>query len=206
MKRNVLFVLAAIVVCGLTMTLFTQCNKDKPEENNPEVKMMYMVSVSPDVLTVADIEVNYVDASGAKQKEIMTDTVWKKPFTANTLPLTEGIWAKLTPKTILAEGTYQLGIQTAASYRATLPDGSQIDEAYGNDYESTVATAQSADEVAAWCAKSPTVAITLNEAGNAQLTTVDFGGNDAGSNGGGVVLCELFCWIWDLDPAVYCAK
>ncbi len=146
--------------------------------------MMYMVSVSPDVLTVADIEVNYVDASGAKQKEIMTDTVWKKPFTANTLPLTEGIWAKLTPKTILAEGTYQLGIQTAASYRATLPDGSQIDEAYGNDYESTVATAQSADEVAAWCAKSPTVAITINEDGNAQLTTVDFGGN-AGSDGGG---------------------
>lgn len=205
MKRNVLFVLAAIVVCGLTMTLFTQCNKDKPEENNPEVKMMYMVSVSPDVLTVADIEVNYVDASGAKQKEIMTDTVWKKPFTANTLPLTEGIWAKLTPKTILAEGTYQLGIQTAASYRATLPDGSQIDEAYGNDYESTVATAQSAEEVAAWCAKSPTVAFIIDKEGVAESTTIDFGGNGQTDNGG-LLLCELFCWIWDLDPAVYCAK
>ena len=205
MKRNVLFVLAAIVVCGLTMTLFTQCNKDKPEENNPEVKMMYMVSVSPDVLTVADIEVNYVDASGAKQKEIMTDTVWKKPFTANTLPLTEGIWAKLTPKTILAEGTYQLGIQTAASYRATLPDGSQIDEAYGNDYESTVTTAQSTEEVAAWCAKSPTVAFIIDKEGVAKSTTIDFGGNGQTGNGG-LLLCEIFCWMWDLDPAEYCAK
>jgi len=205
MKRNVLFALAAIVVCGLTMTLFTQCNKDKPEENNPEVKMMYMVSVSPDVLTVADIEVNYVDASGAKQKEIMTDTVWKKPFTANTLPLTEGIWAKLTPKTILAEGTYQLGIQTAASYRATLPDGSQIDEAYGNDYESTVTTAQSAEEVAAWCAKSPTVAFIIDKEGVAESTTIDFGGNGQTGNGG-LLACEIFCWIWDLDPEEYCAK
>ena len=34
--------LAAVVVCGLAVTLFTQCNKDK--EKNPEVKMMYYVS------------------------------------------------------------------------------------------------------------------------------------------------------------------
>ena len=60
--------------------------------------MMYYVSVSPDVLNVADVEINYLDAAGVKQKEILTDTTWRKPLTTNTLPLTEGVWAKLTPK------------------------------------------------------------------------------------------------------------
>ena len=87
MKRNIFLTLAAVVVCGLAVTLFTQCNKDK--EKNPEVKMMYYVSVSPDVLNVADVEINYLDASGAKQKEVLTDSVWRKPITTNTLPLTE---------------------------------------------------------------------------------------------------------------------
>ena len=56
MKRNILLTLAAVVVCGLAVTLFTQCKK---ENKNPEVKMMYYVSVSPDVLNVADVEINY---------------------------------------------------------------------------------------------------------------------------------------------------
>ena len=71
--------LAAVVVCGLALTLFTQCNKDK--EKNPEVTMAYYVSVSPDVLSVADVEINYLDATGAKQKEVLTDSVWRKPIT-----------------------------------------------------------------------------------------------------------------------------
>jgi hypothetical protein len=63
--------LVAVVLCGLTVTQFTQCKK---ENKNPEVKMMYYVSVSPDVLNVADVEINYLDAAGVKQKEILTDT------------------------------------------------------------------------------------------------------------------------------------
>ena len=51
--------LAAVVVCGLAVTLFTQCNKDKNKK--PEVTMAYCVSVSPDVLNVADVEINYLD-------------------------------------------------------------------------------------------------------------------------------------------------
>ena len=29
MKKSILMTLAAVVVCGLAVTLFTQCNKDK---------------------------------------------------------------------------------------------------------------------------------------------------------------------------------
>jgi len=209
MKRNILIALAAFLVCGLTVTLLTQCKKDKSSNNpvivnHPEVTMRYFVSVSPDVLNVADIEINYIDETGAKKKEILTDTVWNKPFISNALPLTEGIWAKITPKTFIAEGDYQLSVQTSASYIARLTDGTETYEAWGNSFND-VTTAHDADQIATWCAKSPTIAIVVDEQGDARPTIVDFGGN-SGSGGGGLLACELFCWIWDLDPAVYCAK
>ena len=200
MKRNVLMTLAAIVVCGLLVTLFTQCKKDK---KNPEVKMMYYVSVSEDVLNVADVEINYLDATGAQQKEIMTDTAWKKPFTANTLPLTEGVWAKLTPKTNIAEGNYQLSLRTVAAYNAILSDGTNAHDGWENI--DNIIIAQNEEEVTAWCAQSPAVAITIDKEGNSEITQIDFGGNydydlehyqDSG--------CVFFCWIFGLDPEGYC--
>ena len=205
MKRNILFVLAAVLVCGLSVTLLTQCKKNKTDVvTNPEVTIRYYVAVSPDVLNVANVEINYLDATGAKQKEILTSTEWNKPITANTLPLTEGVWAKITPKASIADGEYLLKVQTAASYMAKLANGTETHEAWGNNFSAST-TAHNAEEVAVWCTNSPTVAIILDEEGNVRPTTVDFGGN-SGSGGGGLLACELFCWIWDLDPAEYCAK
>ena len=184
--------LAALVVCGLAMTLFTQCNKDK--EKNPEVTMAYYVSVSPDVLSVADVEINYLDASGAKQKEVLTDSVWRKPITTNTLPLTEGVWAKLTPKTNIAEGNYQLRIQTVAAFAVILSDGTKTHEAWTNqDYDITT-TAQNADEVAAWCAQSPTIAQSINKEGVTENAQVDFGGNFFGYDTSDW-FGDLTCWF-----------
>lgn len=193
MKRNVLMTLAAIVVCGLAVTLFTQCNKDK--EKNPEVKMMYYVSVSPDVLSVADVEINYLDASGAQQKEILTDSTWHKPLEANTLPITEGIWAKLTPKASIADGNYQLRIQTAAAFTADLTDGTNTYEGWTNANYEIITTAQNADEVAAWCTQSPTVARTINKEGVSDPTHVDFGGNDDLDNTNAALACWFFCEV-----------
>ena len=203
MKRNVLMTLAAIVVCGLVVTLFTQCNKDK--EKNPEVNMLYYVSVSPDVLSVADVEINYLDATGAKQKEIMTDTAWKKPFTANTLPLTEGVWAKLTPKTNIAEGNYQLSLRTVAAYNAILSDGTNAHDGWENI--DNIIIAQNEEEVAAWCAQSPAVAITIDKEGNSEITQIDFGGNyDYNLDHYRSSLCVGWCWLFGLDPEEYCDK
>ena len=175
MKKSIFMTLATVVICGLALTLFTQCNKDK--EKNPEVTMAYYVSVSPDVLNVADVEINYLDATGAKQKEVLTDSVWRKPITTNTLPLTEGVWAKLTPKTNIAEGNYQLRIQTVAAFAAILSDGTKVHEAWTNQDYDISTTAQNADEVAAWCAQSPTIAQSINKEGVAENAQVDFGGN-----------------------------
>lgn len=195
MKRNVLMTLAAIVVCGLAVTLFTQCNKDK----NPEVTMMYYVSVSPDVLSVANVEINYLNATGAQQKEILTDTAWKKPLETNTLPLTEGVWAKLTPKASIADGNYQLSIHAVAAYGIKLTDGTNTHDGWQNANYSTITTARNADEVAVWCAQSPTVAITIDKEGVSDLTHVDFGGNGDSTNSYNG-FCKFIAWLFGFDP------
>ena len=173
--------LAAIMFCGFTVTVLSACssdNDDKTETPQEQaVKMFYVVEVSDDVLKVADVEVNYVDQTGAKQKEVMTSKEWIKALDTKTLPLTEGLWAKITPKSPVASGDYQLKVTTAAGYQAQLANGKKIFDGYGSDPEAAPTAAQTAEEVAAWCAKSPTVGFTVSKEGYAKQTSVDFGGN-----------------------------
>jgi hypothetical protein len=138
---------------------------------------MYYLKVSSDVLQVADVEVNYVDQTGAKKKEALTSAEWKKTFSANALPLTEGLWAKITPKASIAEGSYQLNLTTAAGYEAKLPTGKTIADAFGSSASKTPSTAKTADNVATWCAQSTAIAFTVGVEGYAKTATVDFGGN-----------------------------
>ena len=202
MKKNLLTMLVAILFCGFTVTWLSACSSgdDDNKTETPQeqaVKMFYVVEVSDDVLKVADVEVNYVDQTGAKQKEVMTSKEWKKTLDTKTLPLTEGLWAKITPKSAVASGNYQLKVTTAAGYQAQLANGKKIFDGYGSDPEAAPTAAQTTDEVAAWCAKSGTVAFTVSKEGYAKQTKVDFGGNDGedADNGLGTRLCE---WIMKL--------
>ena len=196
MKKNLLTMLAAIFICGLAVTAMSACSSDNdnktetPQEQT--VKMFYVVEVSDDVLKVADVEVNYVDQTGAKQKEVMTSKEWTKALDTKTLPLTEGLWARITPKSAVASGNYQLKVTTAAGYQAQLTNGKTVYDGYGSDPDAAPTAAQTADEVAAWCAKSGTVAFTVSKEGYAKKTSVDFGGNDDRDNGLGTRLCG---WI-----------
>ena len=197
MRKNILKMLAAIMICGLTVTAMSACssdNDDKTETPQEQtVKMFYVVEVSDDVLKVADVEVNYVDQTGAKQKEVMTSKEWIKALDTKTLPLTEGLWAKITPKSAVASGDYLLKVTTAAGYEVKLANGKSVFDGYGSDPEAAPTAAQTAEEVAAWCAKSGTVAFTVSKEGYAKQTSVDFGGNGGGSddydNGLGSYLC-----------------
>ena len=76
MKAMKLWMLAAILNCGLTAVMLSACSSDDDNktvaQQEPDVQMAYVVQVSDDVLKVADVEVNYVDQTGAKQKEVMT--------------------------------------------------------------------------------------------------------------------------------------
>ena len=198
MRKNILLMLAAIMTCGLTVTAISACSSgddDKTETPQEQaVKMFYVVEVSDDVLKVADVEVNYVDQTGAKQKEVMTSKKWIKALDTKTLPLTEGLWAKITPKSGVASANYQLKVITVAGYEVKWADGKSIFDGYGSDPNAAPTAAQTAEEVAAWCAKSPTVAFTVSKEGYAKETSVDFGGNDVkdADNGLGKYLCAKF--------------
>ena len=199
MKKKYLWMLAAILICGLTAVTLSACSSgdDDNKTETPQeqaVKMFYVVEVSDDVLKVADVEVNYVDQTGAKQKEVMTSKEWTKALDTKTLPLTEGLWAKITPKSAVASGDYQLKVTTAAGYQAKLTNGKTVYDGYGSDPDAAPTAAQTAEEVATWCAKSGTVAFTVSKEGYAKQTKVDFGGNDGEDADNGLArdICRWF--------------
>lgn len=206
MKKNLLTMLAAIFICSFAVTAMSACSSDNdnktetPQEQT--VKMFYVVEVSDDVLKVANVEVNYVDQTGAKQKEVMTSKEWKKTLDTKTLPLTEGLWARITPKSAVASGNYQLKVTTAAGYQAKLANGKTVYDGYGSDPDAAPTAAQTAEEVAAWCAKSGTVAFTVSQEGYAKETSVDFGGNDDDDSDNGLAtwLCEKFMILLGYSP------
>ena len=179
MKKNILWMLAAILFCGLTVTTMSACSSDDDDktEGKTEVTMMYVVKVSDDVLKVADVEVNYIDQMGAKKKEKLSTTEWKKTFSTNTLPVTEGVWAKMTPKTNIGTGSYSLQVTTAAGYQAKLASGKTVADGYGSDPEAKPTIAQTAEEIADWCSLSPTIGIAIDQTGYSKQQHVDFGGN-----------------------------
>ena len=178
MKKNILWILAAILICGLTAVTLSACSSDDDNktEGKTEVTMMYVVKVTDDVLKVADVEVNYIDQTGAKKKEKLGTTEWKKTFSTNTLPVTEGVWAKMTPKTNIGTGSYSLQVTTAAGYQAKLASGKTVADGYGSDPEAKPTTAQTAEEIADWCSQSPTIGIAIDQTGYSKQH-VDFGGN-----------------------------
>ena len=198
MRKNILLMMAAILTCGLAVTGLSACSSSDDDKTEPPqeqaVKMFYVVEVSDDVLKVADVEVNYVDQTGAKQKEVMTSKKWIKALDTKTLPLTEGLWARITPKSTVASGDYQLKVITVAGYEIKWANGKSIFDGYGSDPEAAPTAAQTAEEVAAWCAKSPTVGFTVSQEGYAKETSVDFGGNDddGSDNGLASYLCAKF--------------
>ena len=200
MKKNILWMLAAILICGLTVTTLSACSSDDDDktEGKTEVTMMYVVKVTDDVLKVADVEVNYIDQTGAKKKEKLSTTEWKKTFSTNTLPVTEGVWAKMTPKTNIGTGSYSLQVTTAAGYQAKLASGKTVADGYGSDPEAKPTIAQTAEEIADWCSQSPTIGIAIDQTGYSKQQHVDFGGNFIGNFFDKQDACE---WLMELFGA-----
>ena len=182
MKKNLLWMLAAIFVCALTAVTLSACSSDDDKNDKAdatvEKEIMYAVQISDDVLKVANVEVNYVDQTGAKKKEALSSTQWKKSQKLNnTSPFAQGIWVKITPKTNVASGTYQLKVTTGVACKATLANGNTIMDFSGNDPEEAPVTAQTAEEIADWCSKSPTGGLPVDPSGYCKQQHVDFGGN-----------------------------
>ena len=180
MRKNILWMLAAILTCGLTVTTMTACSSsdDDKTDGQPQKEILYVVKISDDVLKVANVEVNYVDQTGAKKKESMTSTKWTKNYKlSNAASLNQGIWAKITPKTNIQEGTYLLKVISGVACKTTSADGKISMGTANNNPDEPATAAKTADEIAAWCAKSPTSGLLVDPSGSCKQQHVDFGGN-----------------------------
>ena len=180
MRKNILWMLAAILTCGLTVTTMTACSSsdDDKTDGQPQKEILYVVKISDDVLKVANVEVNYVDQTGAKKKESMTSTMWTKNYKlSNAASLNQGIWAKITPKTNIQEGTYLLKVISGVACKTTLADGKISMGTSNSNPDEPATAAKTADEIAAWCAKSPTSGLLVDPSGSCKQQHVDFGGN-----------------------------
>ena len=172
--------LAAILTCGLTVTTMTACSSsdDDKTDGQPQKEILYVVKISDDVLKVANVEVNYVDQTGAKKKESMTSTMWTKNYKlSNAASLNQGIWAKITPKTNIQEGTYLLKVISGVACKTTSADGKISMGTSNSNPDEPATAAKTADEIAAWCAKSPTSGLLVDPSGSCKQQHVDFGGN-----------------------------
>ena len=188
MRKNILWMLAAILTCGLTVTTMTACSSsdDDKTDGQPQKEVFYIVKISDDVLKVADVEVNYVDQTGAKKKEAMVSKDWSKTYKlSNSTPLEQGIWAKITPKANVQAGTYLLKIISGLACKTTLSNGESSLETCNSNPDVAPATAKTAEEIAEWCAKSPTSGLLVDPSGSCKQQYVDFGGNSAFGD-----------WVW----------
>lgn len=166
MKKNVLWMMAAILVCGLTAGALMACGDDKDEDlAQDKMEALCHVLVSEDVLKVADITVHYLDAKGQEATEQMTTTEWKKQWTTTTLPASIGVWAQLTPKPGLTKENYQLKAVVSAGYLFHAAKGGEwVDgHTYGNP--SAEAEIIKANDVEKWCINKPEVRFEVDKQG-----------------------------------------
>ena len=95
MKTNNLFLKALAVMCAITMSImFTACGGDDDDnpnnENTPvEVVMLYSLSSNEEMRNLLDITIEYYDADGNVQTEMMTEDVWSREIRTK-LPATLG--------------------------------------------------------------------------------------------------------------------
>ena len=176
MKKKVLWMMAAILVCGLTAAALMACGDDKDEDlAQDKMEALCHVLVSEDVLKVADITVHYLDAKGQEATEQMTTTEWKKQWTTTTLPARIGVWAQLTPKAGLAKENYQLKVVASAGYLFHAAKGGEWvnGHTYGNP--SAEAEIIKANDVEKWCINKPEVHFEVDKQG----LCIYSGGNNA---------------------------
>ena len=194
MKKNVLWMMAVILVCGLAASALMACGDDNDEEKSQDkMEALCHVLVSEDVLKVADITVHYLDAKGQEATEQMTTTEWKKQWTTTTLPARIGVWAQLTPKHGLANESYKLKVVASAGYLFHAAKGGEWVDGWTSVADPrAVPERVAAADVPGWCSKNTAVGCEVDAKGKGKLAEVTFGGNVPFF---GSAFCE---WIMEL--------
>jgi uncharacterized protein involved in outer membrane biogenesis len=125
-----------LLACVLSLG-FTSCGGDDDDDSGSSSKTVKSVvasmsyTFSADLLSVADITVTYLDASGTAKTETVSSATWSKTITYTSFPATAG--AKITVKrnsTALAKEKYDLTCSPTVSLTVYDSDGKV------NDYKS----------------------------------------------------------------------
>lgn len=165
MKKNLLWVMAAILTCSLMTACSSSDDNDSKETN---IEVLYSANVSDDVLKVADLSVIYLDQAGNKQQEALTSKEWKKSISSKTVPMTVGICVKATPKSSIAEGEYKLEVVTSSAIAGIMSSGKEIGKLVGSNSSAT----RTADKVPEFCSGLSGAAAKIDADGN--VTDFDY--------------------------------
>jgi hypothetical protein len=126
-----------LLACVLSLG-FTSCGGDD-DDNSSSVKAIKNVvtsmsyTFSADLLSVADVTVTYLDASGTAQTETVNSTTWSKTVTYTSFPVTTG--AKITVKrnsTTLSKEKYDLTCSPNISLTSYDENGTEKDHKFYN--------------------------------------------------------------------------
>ena len=198
MKKSLFGLLASVLFVGTVALSVTSCIDGKDDGKKDTMEALCHVSVSEDVLKVADITVHYLDSNGQEATERMTTTEWKKTWTTTTLPAKVGVWAQMTPKLVLGEtkDTYQLKSVTSVGYLFHSAKGKDWGDGWTSIDPNTAPENVAAANVQSWCSKGATVGCEIDAKGMGQPAKVDFGGNDEGE--GDLPPYSEFC-VWVLS-------
>jgi len=166
---------AILFLAGIVSLI--SCNKG--DKQNSMDSFCY-VTVSEDVLKVADVTIHYINENGQEATELMTTTVWKKRWIANTFPATLGVWAQMSPKLVMGEAkdTYQLKVVASTGYLFHSANGKDWGDGWANDDPNAAPDNVAAADVQNWCSKGATVGCEVDAKGMGKPAKVDFGGND----------------------------
>lgn len=202
MKKSLLGMLAFVFFCGIAAVIMA-CGDDDKDEKKDSMEALCHVTVSEDVLKVADITVHYLDAKGNEATERMNSTEWKKRWKTTTLPARLGVWAQLTPKLLngsALQENYQLKAVATAGYLFHAAKGGD----WVNGWTSVADPYASPEKVSgaavvSWCSKSTAVGCEVDAKGMGKAKATDFGGND-GDPEKYNSFCIWFVSIFGLGP------
>ena len=167
MKKNLLWMMALVLTCGLMSACSS--DDDKSDSKTTLIEVIYTTNVSDDLLKVADLKMVYYDETGAKKEEAVTSKDWQKSIKLTKVPAKAGSYLKATPKSSIAEGYYALDVTALVSVAGTLANGKSFAESNG---EVSNATKQAA-EVADFCNHLDGTTITIDAEGNKTIGKFD---------------------------------
>ena len=115
MRKNLMWMLTAILFCGLTATVLSSCSKDSDSSSTggggADAAVGMNVSYSLQVGAITNegytIEVEYTDADGKSKSEVVTDK-FSKDVTIKGVPCSATLIITATPKDGLTGDEYDV--------------------------------------------------------------------------------------------------